>query len=718
MDLIAYVRILRRRWLVIAALVAVGLVLGAVSWVLQRDADSFYRATHTLVSTGANVNLERAAAVAVVGEVPERVATRVPNSTAAGLAAQVKVVPRVDVGFLEITAVGNDPNQTVLVADAFAEELAAYMSRLDQAGTEAQITALQARSDGLSTEVAELEGALVATTDPAARAELVSRLESRRAEAATLTAQLESLRDAALATAGLQTFATAEAVPISGPQFRALFNDATGADPAAAISGSTPLGLVPRLLLGGTFGLLAGVAAALVLERLDPRLRTKAAAEEVYGWPVITEVPPLTRDQQHDKAVLASSAPRSRTAEAYRVLRSSVLLAGSGVVPVEDDLHRPERSEGDGLVVLVTSASPSEGKTTTVANLAAVLGESGSRVLVVNCDFRRPTLGAYLGVDTHLAKVVDTDVPNVRLLAQVTADPESANPAEVIATQRQVIDEARRRFDVVVLDTAPLLTTNDANDVLDAADLVVVVARAGRTTREAADRCAEILERRRAPVLGVVLVAAADAPAGRYYYYGDYYVDDDPDPKHHRPASTAEHTETVLVASSTSATSGGSTTSATSSGTTTGKAPASTRRSAGADAASDAVTSTEPTANEPSTSDDAAGASASSSADRPTGASRPSGASGPTEATTGVAAEASTPAVGEAATPTSADGSTTADGTASGGPGKEAVTGRGEGDGARSGDTTSAAPATDRRGPSRSGGPTARNRSGGGRRRR
>ena len=229
--------------------------------------------------------------------------------------------------------------------------------------------------------------------------------------------------------------------------------------------------------------------------------------------------------------VLAHVVPRSRTAEAYRVLRSSVQFAATGTaegstVPdeVDDDA---DDADHQGAVVLVTSPSPAEGKTTTVANLAVVLGEAGARVLVVNCDFRRPSLGAYLGVDSHLAKVVDSEVDNVKVLAQVTDDPEHANPADVVALQRAVVREARRRFDFVLLDTAPLLTTNDANEVLDSADLVVLVARAGRTTREAADRCAELLERRSAPVLGLVLVATAEAPTGRYYYTGDYYVEPD-----------------------------------------------------------------------------------------------------------------------------------------------------------------------------------------------
>jgi len=85
-------------------------------------------------------------------------------------------------------------------------------------------------------------------------------------------------------------------------------------------------------------------------------------------------------------------------------------------------------------------------------------------------------------------------------------------------------------FDIVLLDTAPLLTTNDATDVLSVADQVVIVVKSGKTHKEAADRAAELLERRNGPVLGVILVGATDVPTSRYYYYGDSPEGEEPEP--------------------------------------------------------------------------------------------------------------------------------------------------------------------------------------------
>ena len=541
MDVLDYLRILRRRWRLIAALCLLGAVLGGATMRLADGDQTLYRATHTLAANGSGVNLDQAAALAVTGAVPDRVAARV-GGTSAGLAAQIRVVARREVSFIEVTALGSDPVRTTALADAFAEELALYMTEFRNQSATTELAAAEDRLVQVQTELAQEQAALAAALDPVQQAAIGARIEALQAETAQIEAQIDRLRATTEGATVLQTVSSAEPVPINGPEFRALFETASSAgtseaDVSAAVSGGSQLGLLPRLVLGGILGLLAGVVTAIVLERLDPRLHSKAEVESTFGWPVITEIPPLSRSQQQERVVLAHVVPRSRTAEAYRVLRSSVLFAATGTAetPARPDAEADaapapdgeERPEVVGRVVLVTSPSPAEGKTTTVANLAVVLGEAGARVLVVNCDFRRPSLGAYLGVDSHLAKVVDSEVPNVKVLAQVTEEPESANPADVVALQRAVIHEAQRRFDYVLLDTAPLLTTNDANEVLDTADLVVLVARAGRTTREAADRCAEVLERRKAPVLGVVLVATSEAPTGRYYYTGDYYVESD-----------------------------------------------------------------------------------------------------------------------------------------------------------------------------------------------
>jgi Mrp family chromosome partitioning ATPase len=177
-----------------------------------------------------------------------------------------------------------------------------------------------------------------------------------------------------------------------------------------------------------------------------------------------------------------------------------------------------EPAHDEPLVVMITSASPGEGKTTTTANLAAVFAEAGSSVLVVNCDFRRPNVHRFFGVDDEPRRVQETNVAGVKIVTNVLSDPGS-NPSQVVAAQRQVVAAARGRFDVILLDTAPLLTANDAVELVPSADMLLLVSRMGVTRADAAERSIELLNRLDVAIAGVVLVGAASASNDYYYYY-------------------------------------------------------------------------------------------------------------------------------------------------------------------------------------------------------
>jgi Mrp family chromosome partitioning ATPase len=137
--------------------------------------------------------------------------------------------------------------------------------------------------------------------------------------------------------------------------------------------------------------------------------------------------------------------------------------------------------------------------------------------LIVNCDFRRPTIHQHFGVEDIPRTVQSTKVPNLKIVTNVLNDP-TANPAQIVAAQRQVVAAARQRFQVIILDTAPMLTANDAIEAAAVVDLVLLVARASVTTSDRAERSMEILTRLEAPLAGVVLVAS-EQPSNDYYYY-------------------------------------------------------------------------------------------------------------------------------------------------------------------------------------------------------
>ncbi|NNE73152.1 MAG: hypothetical protein HKN26_05765 [Acidimicrobiales bacterium] len=541
MELVRFARLLRQRWRLLGAFVLVGIVGGFVSASVSADVDPLpveitrYRASHTLINNNNlpsekrkvdTKNLAQMAQRVTQGAVPARVAGLL-DLTEAEVTSRTSIVVDSNSQSMEITAVGETATSAVELADALGTtlllELADDASRI-QEGEQALI---QQRLDVATSGLAEVTAALATETDEEEIRRLrddenrlandVSRAETdlqRKIAEGIPLVPLQTLEPAVASEIGERAY---EAALVAGRTNQnilngfgpTVFDEASGPRQSGLPIPTSPTG---RALIGAAFGLFLAVALVLLLDRMDPRLRTKDDVEEALDLPVVAEIPPLNRRQQRETEVLAFTAGRSRAAEAYRMLRSSLDYARSAM------MQRPDR-DGGAQVVLITSPGPSEGKTTTVANTAVVMAEADQEVLVVNCDFRRPRLTDYLGGSDRAQQVNLTAVPGVHLITHVLPEVGSHTPAEVLAAQRRVIERARDRFDVILLDTAPLLTTNDAADILEAADHVVLVVSTTRTTREAADRAVELLERRKASILGVTLIGARDVPNAREYYY-------------------------------------------------------------------------------------------------------------------------------------------------------------------------------------------------------
>ncbi len=267
-----------------------------------------------------------------------------------------------------------------------------------------------------------------------------------------------------------------------------------------------------RALLLGAFGILLGVVAAFVIERFDNRLRSKRSAEEALSVPILAEVPVVPRS---DREPWVAGTQPSTFIEAYRGLRTAV------------DGWRSETGNGQGnRVVVVTSPIGGEGATTTVAQLAARLGEVGRSVLVISADLRHPQLHLHFnkarepGLTDVLRGAPDTRrlvdlnlATNFRGVRFVASGAPVRNPAPLLDLIGEHLLDARSMGDIVLIDAPPLLTTSDGADLALHADAVLLVVRAGYTSVGAATRTAELLQRLGIPVLGAVLVAG-DRPAG------------------------------------------------------------------------------------------------------------------------------------------------------------------------------------------------------------
>jgi len=286
-----------------------------------------------------------------------------------------------------------------------------------------------------------------------------------------------------------------------------------------------------NLVLAGAFGLLLGVGLAMGLESLDTKVRTEDDAASLSGGvPVLGTIPRIRLKEVAANGRTGAAAmgarlvtqrdPRSPVSEAYRALRTNLTFAGIDGVPQ---------------VLVVTSAMPGDGKSTSAANLAVTLAQQGTPTLLVDADLRKGLLHHMLDAEkepglTHvllgrasldeavqLLPADDGGVP----LAFLPAGVFPPNPAELLGStrMRELVAELRRRYTLIVLDAPPLNHVTDAAVLGGMADSTLLVARAGSTEKDALRHAAGRLELLRASVGGVVLNDVDTTRAG-YGYYG------------------------------------------------------------------------------------------------------------------------------------------------------------------------------------------------------
>jgi capsular exopolysaccharide synthesis family protein len=299
--------------------------------------------------------------------------------------------------------------------------------------------------------------------------------------------------------------------------------------PSYPIEPNIPRNLGFALLLG----LSSGVGLAFLLEGLDNTIRTTEQAQSISGLASLGMIPlgsKSARDGPNSKRLVIASSkeavelvtqvrPQSQMAESYRALRTSLLLSNLGSPPK---------------VIMVTSALPQEGKTTTSINVAVVLAQKGVRVLLIDADLRRPSIHKTLGMgprsglsnvltgSTTLEQAISRTpiLPNLYILPAGTPPP---NPAELLASSnmRDMLAQLREQYDHVVVDTPPCLSVTDAVVLSPRADAVVLVIRSGQTTKQSLRRARDIFAQVNAKLIGVLL-NAVDLTSPDYYYYYEY----------------------------------------------------------------------------------------------------------------------------------------------------------------------------------------------------
>jgi capsular exopolysaccharide synthesis family protein len=275
---------------------------------------------------------------------------------------------------------------------------------------------------------------------------------------------------------------------------------------------------------------LAG-GGALLIEYLDDTVKSPEELE-ASGLASLGGVARFHRPKTPQDNLVAGSGSRRHFSEAYRVLRTNVQFS---------TIDRP------GQTLLVTSANPGEGKSTTAANLALVTAQAGKKVVLVDSDLRRPSLHRFFGLSNEQGLTnlllstqssVDGYAQRTRFenLAVVTSGPLPPNPSELLASRRldSVLDNLKTEADVVVFDSPPILAVADASIIASKVDGTMLVVDSGKTRSPALQRARDTLTRSKTHLLGAVLNKLRRRGGGYYYYHYQYYYSSDGDKKKRR----------------------------------------------------------------------------------------------------------------------------------------------------------------------------------------
>jgi succinoglycan biosynthesis transport protein ExoP len=325
-----------------------------------------------------------------------------------------------------------------------------------------------------------------------------------------------------------------------------------------------------NILMSIVVGLIGGIGLSLLREYLDNTVKTPDDVETLARLPSLAVVPALTSSggkrrgrfskllktpvvtSKEGRAELIShNMPQSQMSEAFRALRTSLLLSQAD--------HPPQ-------VILMTSALPREGKTTAAVNLAVTLAQLGDKTLLMDADLRKPGInralslvdGKHAGLSSYLAGVSSLDLitvphPAITNLEAIPTGPIPPNPADLLSSRRltELISELRTRYKFVVIDSPPIMAATDAVILSVLVDGVLMVVRSGETPKEAFTRTRDLLVGVKCHMLGVVL-NAVDASSPDYYYsyryypysYGGYGREEDT--RKSRKARRAEESESQL----------------------------------------------------------------------------------------------------------------------------------------------------------------------------
>ncbi len=269
-----------------------------------------------------------------------------------------------------------------------------------------------------------------------------------------------------------------------------------------------------NLILGAVVGLVAGVLVAFAYDYFDTSVKTLEDAERHLGLPVLGVIP-------QDAGLLMLQGSNGPDAEAYRILRTNIEL---------------KRALFKATTFAVVSSSAGEGKTTTLINLAYVFAQAGYSTLMIDADLRRPMLARYAEVSGEVGLlnyltgkaalrdvVFRTDTPNLYLLP---SGPLPSDPSGVLGSYRMenLLGEASKRFDIIFIDSPPILGISDSSLLVSKADATILVLQPRRMQLKALQRAKELIQNAGGTPMGLVMNNVDISGDTQYQYYTSYYA--------------------------------------------------------------------------------------------------------------------------------------------------------------------------------------------------
>jgi succinoglycan biosynthesis transport protein ExoP len=280
-----------------------------------------------------------------------------------------------------------------------------------------------------------------------------------------------------------------------------------------------------NILLAIIVGLVTGIGLTFFFDYLDNTVKIPEDVKQYLKIPYLGSSPLFSAkgkgnpEEDTNPELVTLHSPKSTASESYRGIRTSILFSSAESAPQ---------------VILITSAGPLEGKTITTANLAVTMAQPGSKVIILDCDMRRPKMHKVFGMarDQGLSNLLagssdmdksifHTQVPNLDI---IPCGPIPPNPSEMLGSARMatLLNDLRKQYTHILIDSSPSTAVTDAVVVSKSVDGVVLVIRAGATAREIVKNGIAQFEAVGARILGAVL-NAVDVGRDSYYYYQYYY---------------------------------------------------------------------------------------------------------------------------------------------------------------------------------------------------